>query len=80
MVDLSGLGDPADVPREFAAWQRLLGDGDLVTDRAAARRTLADPTVTRAVPRLELLDGGVNLLPSRYVRRPVEAGAADLAG
>ena len=44
MIDLSGLGDAADVPREFAAWQRLLGD--------------ADPTVSRAVPRLELLDGG----------------------
>ena len=43
MIDLSGLGDAADVPREFAAWQRLLGD--------------ADPTVSRAVPRLELLDG-----------------------
>ena len=26
MIDLSGLGDAADVPREFAAWQRLLGD------------------------------------------------------
>jgi hypothetical protein len=80
MVDLSGLGDPADVPREFAAWQRLLGDGDRVTDRAVARREPADPTVSRAVPRLELLGGGVNLLPSRFVRRPVEAGAADLAG
>ena len=79
MVDLSGLGDPADVPREFAAWQRLLGDGDLVTDRTAARRSLAGPTVSRAVPRLELLGGGVNLLPSRYVRRQVEAGATDLA-
>ena len=53
MIDLSGLGDAADVPREFAAWQRLLGD--------------ADPTVSRAVPRLELLDGDANLLPSRYV-------------
>ena len=53
MIDLSGLGDAADVPREFAAWQRLLDD--------------ADPTVSRAVPRLELLDGDVNLLPSRYV-------------
>ncbi len=60
MIDLSGLGDAADVPREFAAWQRLLGD--------------ADPTVSRVVRRLDLLDGGTNLLPSRYVaaqrRRP----------
>ena len=30
MIDLSGLGDRADVPREFAAWQRLL-------DQAATR-------------------------------------------
>jgi hypothetical protein len=79
MVDLSGLGDPADVPREFAAWQRLLGDGDRGTERAVARLQPADPTVSRAVPRLDLLGGGVNLLPSRFVRRPVEAGAADLA-
>jgi type I restriction-modification system DNA methylase subunit len=26
MIDLSGLGDAADVPMEFAAWQRLLSD------------------------------------------------------
>ncbi|MGH3251713.1 MAG: N-6 DNA methylase [Trebonia sp.] len=79
MIDLSGLGDPADVPREFAAWQRLLGDGDLATDGAAAPREPADPTVSRAVPRLDLLGGGANLLPSRYVRRPVEAGTASAA-
>jgi hypothetical protein len=65
MIDLSGLGDAADVPREFAAWQRLLGD--------------ADPTVSRAVPRLELLDGGTNLLPSRYIEASVQATAGDLA-
>jgi SAM-dependent methyltransferase len=65
MIDLSGLGDAADVPREFAAWQRLLGD--------------ADPTVSRVVPRLELLDGGTNLLPSRYVAASVQATAGDLA-
>jgi predicted DNA-binding transcriptional regulator AlpA len=65
MVDLSGLGDAADVPREYAAWQRLLSDGD--------------PTVSRAVPRLELLDGGANLLPSRYVAARAEASADDLA-
>ena len=65
MIDLSGLGDAADVPREFAAWQRLLGD--------------ADPTVSRAVPRLELLDDDVNLLPSRHVAASVQATAGDLA-
>ena len=79
MIDLSSLGDPADVPREFAAWQRLLGDDDLATDRAIERRDLADPTVSRDVPRLELLGGGANLLPSRYVRRPVEAAATSAA-
>ena len=37
MIDLSGLGDAADVPREFAAWQRLLGDADpTVVPRGAA--------------------------------------------
>jgi type I restriction-modification system DNA methylase subunit len=66
MIDLSGLGDAADVPGEFAAWQRLLGDGG--------------PAVSRAVPRLELLDGDANLLPSRYVMTRAEASAGDLAG
>jgi SAM-dependent methyltransferase len=65
MIDLSGLSDAADVPREFAAWQGLLGD--------------ADPTVSRVVPRLELLDGGTNLLPSRYVAASEQATAGDLA-
>jgi hypothetical protein len=65
MIDLSRLGDAADVPREFAAWQRLLGD--------------TEPTVSRAVPRLELLDGDANLLPSRYIEASVQASAGDLA-
>jgi hypothetical protein len=65
MVDLSGLGDAADVPHAFAAWERLF-DG-------------ASPTISRAVPRLELLDGDANLLPSRYVAARVEASADDLA-
>jgi type I restriction-modification system DNA methylase subunit len=64
MVDLSGLADPADVPNEFAAWQRLLGD--------------TTPTISRSVPRLQLLDGDANLLPSRYVAGRVEASADDL--
>jgi type I restriction-modification system DNA methylase subunit len=79
MIDLSGLGDPADVPREFAAWQWLLGDSDLAAGRAVAHREPADPTVSRAVPRLDLLGGGANLLPARYVRRPAGADAASAA-
>jgi type I restriction-modification system DNA methylase subunit len=70
MVDLSSLGDPADVPREFATWRRLLGDPD---------RGSADPAVRRAVPRLDLLGGGVNLLPSRYVANSVPVSPGDLA-
>lgn len=65
LADLSGLGDPADVPLEFAAWQQLLGAGDR--------------TVARAVERLELLDEGASLLPSRYLAPRGEASAADLA-
>ena len=65
MVDLSGSGDPADVPREHTAWQRLLSG--------------AEPTICRAVPRLELLDGDTNLLPSRRVVARVEARAEDIA-
>jgi hypothetical protein len=70
MVDLSGLGDTADVPHEFAAWQRLLGEGD---------RESANPTVSRAVPRLDMLGGGANLLPSRYVADTAPVSADDLA-
>jgi hypothetical protein len=65
MIDLSGLGDPADVPQEFAAWQRLFDD--------------ADPTISRAVPRLAVLDGDASLLPSRYVEAHTEASATDLS-
>ncbi len=64
MIDLSRLSDGAEVPRDFAAWQRLLDD--------------ADPIVSRAVSRLELLDGEANLLPSRYVAASVQATAGDL--
>jgi hypothetical protein len=70
MVDLSGLGDPADVPREFTAWQRLLGG----TDRGPT-----DPAASRAVSRLDLLGGGANLLPSRYVTDTVPVSADELA-
>ena len=61
IVELSGLADAADVPYEYAAWQRLFHD--------------ADPTVVRAVPRVELLDGEVNLLPSRHVAASVHITA-----
>ena len=64
MIDLSGLGDPADVPLEFGAWQQLFDAGD--------------PTVSRAVERLELLDEGAYLLPSRYLAAPGRASAAGL--
>ncbi|SBW20856.1 type II restriction-modification system DNA adenine-specific methylase [Candidatus Protofrankia californiensis] len=37
------------------------------------------PAVSRAVPRLRLLDGDTNLLPSRYVTIRAEASADDLA-
>lgn len=58
MVDLSGLGEPADVPHELAD---------------------ASPAISRSVPRLELLDGDTDVLPSHYVAGPVEASAGDLA-
>lgn len=66
MIDLSGVGDPADVPLEFGAWQYLLNGG-------------GDPAVTRAVDRLELLDEGACLLPSRYLAPHAQADADDLA-
>jgi type I restriction-modification system DNA methylase subunit len=65
MTDLSGLGDAAEVPHEHAAWQRLFRD--------------ADPTIVRSVPRLELLERDVNLLPSRHVAPGAPPTAFDLA-
>ncbi len=64
MIDLSGLGDPADVPLEFGAWQQLFDGGD--------------PAVSRAVERLELLDEGACLLPSRYLAARGQVSAANL--
>jgi type I restriction-modification system DNA methylase subunit len=64
MIDLSGLGDPADVPLEFSAWQELFGADD--------------PAVSRAVERLELLDEGACLLPSRYLTARGQGSAAEL--
>ncbi|MGH3275937.1 MAG: HsdM family class I SAM-dependent methyltransferase, partial [Streptosporangiaceae bacterium] len=65
LVDLSGSVDPADVPREFAAWERLFRD--------------ADTTICRAVPRRELLDSHVSLLPSRHLAARGVPSAGDLA-
>ena len=65
LIDLSGLGDPADVPLEFGAWQQLF-DAD-------------DPAISRAVERLELLEESTCLLPSRYLAARGQASAADLA-
>ncbi|MEV0124975.1 N-6 DNA methylase [Streptomyces sp. NPDC050703] len=63
MVDLTELGDAADVPQEFAAWQRLFTD--------------AHSTIFRAVPRRELLNGDANLLPSRHINSHAEASPED---
>jgi predicted DNA-binding transcriptional regulator AlpA len=64
MIDLSRLGDPADVPLEFGAWQQLF---DAV-----------DPAISGAVERLDLLDEGACLLPSRYLSTRSQASATDL--
>ena len=65
MIDLSGLGDPADVPLEFGAWQQLFNADD--------------PAISRAVERLELLEESTCLLPSHYLATGGQASAADLA-
>lgn len=65
LVDLSGLDDLADVPRDHAEWVRLLDGGD--------------PDVSAAVPRIDLLRDYANILPSRHVVPQATAGAEDLA-
>jgi hypothetical protein len=65
MIDLSGLGDMADVPQEHAAWQRLFES--------------SDPTIAKAVPRLLILGENASLLPARYITRHAQASARDLA-
>jgi N-6 DNA Methylase len=83
MVDVSGFADMADVPWQSSVWRRLFreAEGALAT-HGQARQGQADagPAVARAVPRLRLLDGDANLLPSRYVTTQAEATADDLAG
>jgi hypothetical protein len=65
VVDLSGVGDLADVPLEFAAWEQVFASGD--------------ESIVRAVDLLEVLEEGTCLLPSRYLAPRTEAVAADLA-
>jgi hypothetical protein len=65
MIDVSHLADPADAPLDFAAWERL--------------REVADPAITTAVERLNLLDGDTNLLPSRYIAPPASTDVGELA-
>jgi len=64
MIDLSGLADPVEVPLDFAAWQHLRESGD--------------PGLVRHVDRLELLDEGARLLPSRFLPSGAEISADDL--
>lgn len=64
MADLSGLADPADVPRDPAGWEPLLQG--------------ADPVASRLVERIGLL-GGESLLPSRYAGSAAVPRAEDLA-
>ncbi|THV43020.1 N-6 DNA methylase [Glycomyces buryatensis] len=64
MIDLSALSDPAEVPHEFGAWQRLFGN--------------PDPTIIRSVPRPDLLTGDTDLRPSRHLAVRAKASAAEL--
>lgn len=65
LVDLSGLRDSADVPRDHAEWRRLLNGGD--------------PDVSAAVDRIDLLRDYANVLPSRHVVPRTAVRAVDLA-
>ncbi|MEU4813753.1 N-6 DNA methylase [Nocardia fluminea] len=65
MVNLSGVADQRDLPYQHAAWQQLFTD--------------TSPEISRAVERVELLDGDTNLLPSRHVVARVDADAEDIA-
>jgi hypothetical protein len=65
MIDLTGVADPADVPRDHTQWRELLGSS---TTPAA-----------RSVPRMDLLDGDTVLTPSRYLAGDGPDGAEELA-
>jgi len=64
MIDLSGLADPVEVPLDFTAWQNL--------------QDSTDPGLVGDVDRLELLDEGARLLPSRFLVPGAEVSADDL--
>lgn len=64
LVELSHLADPADLPGDHTAWLRLL--------------EATDPTISRAVPRLRLLDDAANVLPARHIARHTQATPQDL--
>lgn len=62
MVALDHLAEPADLPTDDRGWEHLIAD--------------AGPERVRMVPRLDLLDDGVDLSPRRYVD-DVGIGPAD---
>jgi SAM-dependent methyltransferase/predicted DNA-binding transcriptional regulator AlpA len=64
LVELSHLADPADLPGDHAGWLRLL--------------EATDPTISRAVPRLRLLDDAANVLPARHIAHRAPATPHDL--
>ncbi|WP_045877999.1 N-6 DNA methylase [Pseudofrankia sp. DC12] len=77
MIDLSAVPDMAEVPQQFAVWQRLYELA--AASPVGAGRHRPGPSVARSVSRLRLLDGETNLLPSRYVTTRAEPSADDLA-
>lgn len=82
MVDLSGVADMADVPQQYSVWRRLLREAETTLaapGQARPGQVGTGPAVSQAVPRLRLLDGDANLLPSRYVTTQAEPSADDLA-
>ncbi len=82
MIDLSGVADRGDVPQQYSVWRRLFREAEAVpASPGQVRPGQADPgpAVSRAVPRLRLLDGNANLLPSRYVTTEARPSADDLA-
>ena len=64
MIDLTGVADPADVPRDPTQWRELLG-------------TSTTPAA-RSVPRMDLLEGDTVLSPSRYLAGDGPPGAEEL--
>lgn len=82
MIDLSRVAAMADVPQQHSVWRRLFQEAEAAppaSTQARAGQADAGQAVARAVPRLRLLGGDTNLLPSRHVITRVEASADDLA-